>query len=553
MGTIAKRTAAKRVPKGHSKAYHVSTVEAASVFSATTPEEVSVDTSNCLTFSAVWAAVRCISETVASLPCFVYLRDGEQKTRTTIHPLYQLLHDAPNPEMTAFTFWETLTQHLLIFGNAYAQIVRTNAGQVAGLGLLLPGSMNVKRVENKAIPQLNLIDPRNSVDPEGTTLIYEYTYAKGTAYLFPWDVLHIPALSSDGILGLSPIQYAKRAIELGISAEQFGKLYYEKGACPPYAIIHPQVLGPEGVAYLQKYIQERGVKRQPPVLEEGIKIEQFRLDADTTQFLESRRFSVNQIAGFFRIAPYKIGGDGPSNTYSNIEAANRSFLQESIAPWLERIEQEVNRKLFAGTDYFAEFCADAYLRADQATRYASYALGFGKWIFEDDIRIKESMPLRTPEEKAASMPQPQPQPQAQASDQAEAGQQDQQAEKAINAVLPVATEALRRMGTKESNALARIVAKGDRQKLAEFYADHRDSLYSALQPAFVSLCVLLDKSPAEADSFLSSACEQLCAKSLLDCADLSKAEAAIKSRQQAVETTAEEIINQAYRALKGDN
>jgi HK97 family phage portal protein len=187
---------------------------------------IDVNEDNALTFAAVWACVKVISEDIASLPLHVYKRIGKSKERAQDHPVYALLHDQPNPEMTAMQFREALQAHILLWGNAYAQIQRNLRGAPLALWPLHPGRMQVKRNEDAG-------------------LYYEYRLTKGDPILFaPDDILHIAGLGFNGLTGYSVIQYQKEAIALGISAQQYQATSYKNGGRLQLAFVHPSPKAP---------------------------------------------------------------------------------------------------------------------------------------------------------------------------------------------------------------------------------------------------------------------------------------------------------------------
>lgn len=172
--------------------------------------------------TAVYACVRILSEAVAGLPLHLYrYNSGGSKEKALEHPLYFLLHDEPNPEMTSFAFRETLMTHLLLWGNAYAQIIRNGKGDVVALYPLMPNRMAVDRDKNG-----NLYYQYNTSSDDARTM-------KGaTVRLSPYEVLHIAGLGFDGLVGYSPIAMAKNAIGLAIAAEEYGSKFYANGASP---------------------------------------------------------------------------------------------------------------------------------------------------------------------------------------------------------------------------------------------------------------------------------------------------------------------------------
>lgn len=184
----------------------------------------SVTPTSAIQVSAVYACVRVIAETVASLPLHVYEATNAGSRKAGEHPLYRLLHDEPNTEMTSFVWRETTLSHLLLWGNAYSQIIRSGKSHILALYPLLPDRMEVDR------------------DSSGR-LTYTYTTTEGgTVQLRPEDVLHIPGLGFDGIMGYSPIALEKNAIGLGIAAEEYGSTFFKNGARPSGILTHPNTV-----------------------------------------------------------------------------------------------------------------------------------------------------------------------------------------------------------------------------------------------------------------------------------------------------------------------
>ena len=182
--------------------------------------------------TAVYSCVRILAEAVASLPIHVYRYTDTGKERVYDHPLYYLLHDEPNPEMTSFVFRETLMSHLLIWGNAYAQVIRDGSGRVLSLYPLLPDKMEVDRDEHG---RLFYTYTRNTNENPNFS---EY----GRVRLQPEDVLHIPGLGFDGLVGYSPIAMAKNAVGMTLACEEYGASFFENGATPGGVLEHPGVL-----------------------------------------------------------------------------------------------------------------------------------------------------------------------------------------------------------------------------------------------------------------------------------------------------------------------
>ena len=182
--------------------------------------------------TAVYACVRILSETLAALPLQLYRYTPGGKERVYDHPLYHLLHDEPNPEMTSFIFRETLMSHLLIWGNAYAQIIRDRLGRVQGLYPLRPDKMTVCRDDRGKIFYLytKTSDENPNIKPYGQVALQKE------------EVLHIPGLGFDGLVGYSPIAMARNAVGMTMACEEYGASFFANGASPSGVLEHPGVL-----------------------------------------------------------------------------------------------------------------------------------------------------------------------------------------------------------------------------------------------------------------------------------------------------------------------
>ena len=261
--------------------------------------------------TAVYACVRILAEAIASLPLHVYeYQDDGGKKLVHDHPLYYLLHDEPNPEMTSFVFRETLMSHLLIWGNAYAQIIRDGAGRVLGLYPLLPDKMEVQRDDRGNI---YYVYSRNS---DENPMFKEY----GNIKLKADDVLHIPGLGFDGLIGYSPIAMAKNAVGMTLACEEYGASFFANGANPGGVLEHPGVLKDPSKVRESWNSVYRGVNNahKIAVLEEGMKYQQIGIPPEEAQFLETRKFQINEIARLYRIPPHMVG-DLDKSSFSNIE------------------------------------------------------------------------------------------------------------------------------------------------------------------------------------------------------------------------------------------
>ena len=337
--------------------------------------------------TAVYACVRILAEAVASLPLHVYeYQDDGGKKLVHDHPLYYLLHDEPNPEMTSFVFRETLMSHLLIWGNAYAQIIRDGAGRVLGLYPLLPDKMEVQRDDKGNI---YYVYSRNS-DENPTFMEY------GNIKLKAEDVLHIPGLGFDGLIGYSPIAMAKNAVGMTLACEEYGASFFANGANPGGVLEHPGVLKDPSKVRESWNSVYRGVNNahKIAVLEEGMKYQQIGIPPEEAQFLETRKFQINEIARLYRIPPH-MGGDLDKTSFSHIERQSLEFVKYTLDPWVIRWEQSLQRSLLLPGEkgkYFIKLNVDGLLRGDYQSRMNGYAVGRQNgWFSANDIREMENM------------------------------------------------------------------------------------------------------------------------------------------------------------------
>ncbi|NTW70670.1 MAG: phage portal protein [Eubacteriaceae bacterium] len=355
-----------------------------SFFFGSTTSGKTVNERTAMQTTAVYACVRILSETIASLPLHTYKNTVVGKEKAIDHPLYHLLHNEPNPEMTSFVFRETLMGHLLLWGNAYAQIIRDGRGKVVALYPLMPDKMVVDR----------------TVSGE---LYFEYRKDTGTVILRKEEVLHIPGLGFDGLLGYSPIAMAKNAIGMAIATEEYGAKFFSNGANPGGVLEHPGVVkDPTRIRESWNAVyQGSGNAHRVAVLEEGMKFQPIGIPPEQAQFLETRKFQTEEICRIFRVPPHLVASLDRA-TFSNIENQSISFVIHTIRPWLVRLEQSINKALFTDVEkkvYFVSFIVDGLLRGDYASRMQGYSVGIQNgFLSPNDIRTLENMNLIPDEE-----------------------------------------------------------------------------------------------------------------------------------------------------------
>ncbi|MDR2657489.1 MAG: phage portal protein [Oscillospiraceae bacterium] len=351
-----------------------------------TPSGTNVTEQTAMQNTAVYACVRILAEAVASLPLHVYRckADGG-KDRAPDHPLYPLLHNAPNEDMTSYTFRETMMSHLLLWGNAYAQIVRNGRGQVLSLYPLLPNRMEVSRAANG---KLVYTYTRDSDDPGSRG---------GPITLQRSDVLHIPGLGFDGIIGYSPIAMARNAIGMCIATENYGARFFANSARPSGVLEHPGVLKDFDKLRQSWQAQFSGSNQHSiAILEESMKFHPISINPNDAQFLDTRKFQILEIARIFRIPPSFLG-DLDRATFSNAEQLSLDFVKFTLAPWLTRFEQGMEQSLLLPSeknDIFIRHNVEGLLRGDYKTRLEAYSIGIQNgFMSPNDVRSIEDWNL----------------------------------------------------------------------------------------------------------------------------------------------------------------
>ena len=353
-----------------------------------------VDEKSAMQIATVYACVRLLAETVAALPLHLYryTDDGKGKEKATDHPLYRLLYILPNPEMTSFSFRETMMTHLLLWGNAYAQIIRDGKNGVLGLYPLLPELVEVDR------------------DKSGEIFYIYHAYTDDVPgennkdiYFRRDEILHSPGLGFNGLVGFSPIAMMKNALGAELAVEKYGSSFFKNGAQPSGVLEHPGVL--KDPDKLRENWKEAyggaGNAHKVAILEEGMSYKPISLPPEDSQFLSTRQFGVEEICRIFRVPPHMVQ-DLQRATYSNIEHQGIDFVQHTLMPWLVKFEQGIIKDVLSTDeqlDYFPKFNVDGLLRGDYQSRMQGYSLGITNGIFSvNDVRALENMDLLPDEE-----------------------------------------------------------------------------------------------------------------------------------------------------------
>jgi len=345
---------------------------------------VSVGEQSALSSSAVWACVNLIAQTVATLPFRIY-RKGQNNNRQQLeNNLDYVLNYEPSPDYHAFTFKELMTASATLHGNAYAEIVRDSSGAATSLYY---------------IPATQVQPYWDTVTESVWYAIYQGDYRHSEPYmgLPAARMLHLLGLGWDGLVGYSPIHLQRESIGLHLAGQRYGASFFKNGGRPAGILKFPNKLSPEAKDNLRRTWEgfHAGTSNtgRVAILEGGLEYSQLQINPDEAQFIETQKYSREEIASIFRVPASMIGAADPSD---NVEAVSLEFLR-SIQPWLVRWEMEINRKLIGRMDEYCEADTRTVLRTDLKTRYESYALG-RQWGFLSvkDIREAENMPSDIP-------------------------------------------------------------------------------------------------------------------------------------------------------------
>lgn len=320
---------------------------------------VTVNETTAMSVSSVFACVRNLAEDEAKLPLITYQRlEPRGKRRAPEHPIYKLLHDSPNPEMTAFSFRQAITASAALFGGGYAEIERTNGDTPLHLWPIEPWRVRPKRIG------LN-----------GRELVYEIDHK---TILTARDVLHIPGFGLNGVLGYMVANVGREALGLTIAAQRFAAAYFGNGTKYAGVFSHPKGLSDQALKHL---LEQRAATHQGPdaahkdlVLEEGMTWTKVSADGQESQLLETRQFQIEEVCRWFRMQPGKIGHLLRAQGWSTLEATNTDYVIDTLMPWFVRWEQEAGRKLVGPNDagVFCEHLVDGLLRGDSTARAAFY-------------------------------------------------------------------------------------------------------------------------------------------------------------------------------------
>ena len=345
---------------------------------------VAVTEQTALGSSAVWACINLISQTVATLPFRHYLKTKDDNRIRLDSKLDFILNNEPTQDYSGFTFKEIMTAAAVLHGNAYAEISRDSNGECNGLWY---------------IPTQN-VQPYFDTNTESVWYaIYSGDYRGGAPYMgIPAkNMLHLLGLSYDGLAGYSPLYLQRETFALHLASQRYGASFFKNGARPAGIIKFPNKLSPEAKDGLRRswdsFHSGAGNTGRVAILEGGLDFQKLQLDPEEAQFLQTQRYSREEIASIFRVPPSLIGAADASD---NIEAVSLQFLR-SLQPWLCRWEQEISRKLIYNMAEYVEVDTKTILRTDIKTRYESMAIGrqWG-WLSAGDCRKLENLNADVP-------------------------------------------------------------------------------------------------------------------------------------------------------------
>ena len=316
-----------------------------------------IDEQSALALPIVYACVRVIAESIASLPLITYRRTPEGgKERATDNPYYSLFHDAPNPAMTSFGWRETLMTHLTTWGNGYNEITETGFG-----------------TEVWPLPP-----HRMEVGWEAGHKVFDYLADDGQKKrLDAKRIWHIPGLSTNGLVGLSPIQAHRESLGEMLATRDFGSSFYRNNARPAAVLEHPATLSAgaiERLATQMDQLRGTGNAGKTIVMEEGMKLHEVGVPPEDAQYIETRKLQREDVCSIYRMPPHMVGVLDHA-TFSNIEHQSIDFVVHTLRPWLVRLEQSIKSFFLADQpDIFVEFLVDGLLRGDAEARSKALAV-----------------------------------------------------------------------------------------------------------------------------------------------------------------------------------
>lgn len=337
-----------------------------------------------LQLATVWACVRLISETIATLPLLVYQRNSADDGRSVArnHPLYAILHDSPNANMTAVEFWEAVVAQLCLWGNAYCLKSFAPGGRLIALDPLRPDLMVVRLMRDGSLK-------------------FCYSDPKGYVEYSEDQIFHVKGFGVDGLIGLSPIAYARNSLGSARAADEASGKVFKNGMRAGGALTMANILNPDQRKQIRESMAEQlaGAANTGKlmVLEGGSTYTPLSMNPDDAQMLQTRSFNIEEICRWFRVPPFMVGHSEKSTSWgTGLEQQMIGFLTFALRPYLTRIEQGIRKSLLPPAErgrVFAEYSLEGLMRADSAARAAFYASAAQNgWLTRNEIRSLENRP-----------------------------------------------------------------------------------------------------------------------------------------------------------------
>lgn len=479
--------------------------------------ETNVNHDSALTYSAVWACVRVIAESLSGVGWHAYERKPEnQRFKFPIlDDVAWLLQLQANPETSAFDWRQVMLKDALTWGNGYAEIERNNSGKPMWLWQIHPSRVEVIRDDNKR-------------------LWYEVDNGPGEppSYLRPENVFHLKGISHDGIVGMSIVELARKSIQLGLQEESFGNDFFARGINPGGIVEVPGNINYEARKEYRRGFEElyagRDKHHRVVVVSGGVKFTPTSMPNNDAQFLESRTFQVQEICRWYGVPPHKLA-DLIRATFSNIEEQERAFVTDCLLPWARRLESEADIKLFGPVKRgrrFTRLNLDALMRGNSQTqtdtvtkKVASGLLTLDEGREYFDLNPYEGglgeTPIiqgaMVPLERVLEEPEPPPTPGEPPPDDAPPAEPKPDPEAIRRVFGCLLTDAYTRLMRVDADKARRAANKG---KLAEHVAEWygTSDLSGSLLPVFAGLGVALCWSDGKAESAAAAAAERHAAK-----------------------------------------
>ncbi len=345
-------------------------------FDSIFPNSTTIDNDKALTLTAVWCAIRLLSESVSSLPCSVYTKQANgDKLEDPNNRIYDLIKYRPNRYQNKITFFEYIMMSICTDGNSYVQIVRDGSGRPSQLIPISPDTVDVVINDGELFYQIDSVGILDSA-----------------------DVLHFKTLTDNGIDGISPIDQCKKALSWGLNVEEFGSTFFKNGAKPSSVLSTDRALSEQAIERLKNsfkntYSQLKN-SNSTIILEEGLTFKPISISPDQAQFISSRQFSIEEVARIFNIPPHMLK-DLSKSSFNNIEMQSQEFVTYTLMPYITRIENEMNYKLFRTNEVgktFIEFNVNALLRGDVKSRNEAYKTAITNgYMSINEVRQKENL------------------------------------------------------------------------------------------------------------------------------------------------------------------